>query len=236
MRGTSWRILAILGRSAPTAVRRAVRQAIIDGFHRLWFGSPHTWSSNRFLGYSIRQCPLDLWLYQELLHRERPCHVIQTGVAAGGSVLYFAHLLDMVGAAPHQLVIGIDIALTPEARSLTHPRIRLIEGSSTAPATVARVARLCAGAPCLVVLDSEHTRGHVLQELELYERFVQPGGHLVVEDTNLNGHPVREDFGPGPREAVEQFLQRHRDFVRDDALWERNLFSFHAGGWLRRTA
>ena len=107
-----------------------IRSWVVDRFHRYYYDNKETtWLVNNFLGHQICQLPSDLWLYQELIYRVRPQYIVQTGVYFGGSALFFAHMLDLVGADPSAVYVGIDVELKAEARALQHPRIRLIEGS-----------------------------------------------------------------------------------------------------------
>jgi cephalosporin hydroxylase len=216
-------------------LNRFTMPSIVNLFHRTYYASQHTWLANTFLGYPIWQNPMDLQIYQELVVRHRPAFILQTGVKFGGSILYFASLLDLIGADRSAIVVGIDIALSEQARTLeTHPRIRLIEGSSTDPAVIAHARSLLPAERGMVVLDSDHRESHVLDELLIYRTFVARGQYLVAEDTNINGRPVFKKYGPGPFEAVERFLKQDPEFVRDDQLWRGKLFSFHQNGWLLR--
>lgn len=214
--------------------RTALKPWIIDSFHRFWYDSPDTWQRNTYLGFGVKQLPLDLWLYQELIYKLRPPFVLQTGISDGGSIVFFSHLLDLIGAPASAVVVGVDIQLTESARRIDHPRARLIEASSTDPKTIERIKGMLPAEQGFVSLDSDHARDHVRKELDLYAPFVALGSYLVVEDTNVHGHPVLLEHGPGPFEATEDFLNANSSFQRDDALWQRNLFSFHQYGWLKR--
>lgn len=221
--------------SSRPPVKLSVAQ-VVNAYHQLYYNGLG-WDKNLFLGFQIKQCPFDMHVYQELIYRLRPDFVLQTGVAGGGSLLYFATLLDLIGAGPECLVVGIDLKLTDPAKMLSHPRVRLVEGSSTAPATIKAVEALVSpGKRGLVSLDSDHSEKHVARELRIYCEYVGIGCHLVVEDTNVNGHPVFSKHGPGPFEATEAFLLEDKRFERDDGVWKRNLFSFHQYGWLKRVS
>ncbi len=214
-------------------IKQAIESLIVPIFHCLWFHSSDTWSCNTFLGYKIQQCPFDMQLYQELIYRLRPDFILQTGVAGGGSLLYFASLLDLIKAPSSAIVIGIDIELSEDAKSLSHPRIRLFQGSSIDLGLVEQIKQILTKVTGIVILDSNHNKQHVKAELNIYRDFVNIGSYIVVEDTNINGHPVDPFFGPGPLEAVKEFLKENSTFISDD-IWKRNKFSFHQGGWLKR--
>jgi cephalosporin hydroxylase len=193
---------------------------------------------NTWFGVPIQQLPFDLYLYQEVIARRTPDYIIQTGVFDGGSALYLAHMLDLAQAPDSALVVAVDIELRESALRLNHPRIRLIEGSSTSSKTIAEVDNIIAAIPVvnggMVSLDSDHSAGHVAAELEIYPKYVGLGNYLVVEDTNVNGHPVSWEHGLGPFEALEAYIKNNREFEADDELWQRQMISFHNWGWLKR--
>lgn len=198
-------------------------------YFRRWFSSNGHTIDLSWFGHHVLKCPLDLWVYQELLVRTQPDVVVETGTWAGGSALYLAMVLDSLGRGR---LITIDTVTRPDRPQ--HPRLQYLCGSSTDPATVARVREAVGAGRALVILDSDHSAAHVYGEILAYAPLVAVGDYLVVEDTNVNGNPVLPDFGPGPMEAVDRFLAENDEFAVD-ANCERFLMTLNPRGYLRRT-
>ena len=207
---------------------------LIDDFNRLYYHGPGgepLYKTTSWLGVPTLKCPLDLWIYQEIIARTRPDIILETGVHCGGSTLYLAHLCDLVGRGR---VVACDITLEQVHRSAwDHPRIKLLEGSSVAPHILEHMAQECVGQRTMVVLDSDHSYAHVLAEMQVYSPLVSPGCYLICEDTNVNGHPSFPQHGPGPYEAVETFISENHGWQIDEHC-ERLLVTFNPRGYLVR--
>lgn len=203
-------------------------QRVADDFHRLYYDS-ETWKNTYWLGVPTLKCPLDMWLYQEVIFDVKPDVIVECGTYFGGSAYYMASLLDLIGRGK---VVTIDV--DPRDGRPKHKRIRYLSGSSIDDGTVAKVtSQIGRRDSVMVILDSDHSQAHVAQELRTYAPFVTPGSYLVVEDTNINGHPVYADFGPGPREALDEFLDGNGEFEVDTSR-EKFFVGFNPGGWLKR--
>ena len=199
-------------------------------FHRDWYDS-NVWNGGvTWEGILVLKNPLDMWMYQELLFQTRPELIVETGTNRGGSALFFARLQDIYG---HGSVVSVDV--TDFGDRPAHPRIQYVTASSTAKDTVGELRELAsASRSTMVVLDSDHSEQHVAEELRLLAPLVTQGQYLVVEDTNINGHPARKSHGPGPMEAVRNFLNDPAcPFVVDERM-ERFVMTFNPHGWLRR--
>ena len=196
-------------------------------FHRHYYNS-FVWTDTSWLGVPTQKCPLDLWIYQELLFELRPGLIIETGTAAGGSALFLASICDLLGCGR---IVTVDIAGPYGPK---HSRIRYLTGSSVDPLIVENCRVMAVGeARVMVILDSDHAADHVLAELRSYAPLVTPESYLIVEDTNVNGHPVLSEYGPGPAEAVAAFLSETDDFEADGSR-EKFWMTFNPGGYLRR--
>lgn len=202
-----------------------------------WFGRP------------IIQLPEDIVRTQEVLYRVKPDVVVETGVAHGGSLVFYASLCKAMGRGR---VIGIDIEIRPHNRSAIEAHelaslITLIEGSSTDDAVVSQVRNAVKpGETVLVILDSNHTKAHVAAELEAYASLVTSGSYIVATDGSMKDlHDVprgkAEWISDHPTAAAAEFAERHADFVVEQPAWPfnesdlRHNITHWPGAWLRRT-
>jgi len=226
--------------------------AIAAAWVRVGWELKHSYSFS-WLGRPVIQLPEDLLRIQEAIHLVRPDIVIETGVAHGGSLVFHATICRALG---HGRVIGIDRLIRAGNRQAieAHPLadlITLIEGSSTDAETVRRVrAEVPAGARVLLLLDSNHSRAHVLAELDAYADLVPPGSYVLVADGVMAQVAGSARAGADwdvdhPLAAVREFLARRTDFVAEPPPWpfDESLglrgvapATYCPGGWLRRVA
>jgi cephalosporin hydroxylase len=202
-----------------------------EGYLR-WFYDQGVWKRMHYRGVRILKLPSDLWTYQEIFTEHRVQWVLETGTRHGGSALYFADLLKLNGAGGR--VISIDVDAASNAAG-SHPLVDFVIGDSGSAQMAELVRqRLPADRGTLfAILDSDHSKAHVLRELQVLTPLLRKGDYLVVEDGVVNGHPVRPDFGPGPYEAIEEFLAAHPGmFVPDSAREAKFGATFAPRGFL----
>jgi cephalosporin hydroxylase len=218
----------------------------LQGLARIWvreitrykYAYNFTW-----MGRPIIQFPQDLVALQEIVWRVKPDLIVETGIAHGGSLVFYASLLELLGGDRYVLGVDIDIRAHNRAAIAEHPmarRIRILQGSSTDPVVAGKVREHTAGrGAVMVVLDSDHTHAHVLRELELYAPLVTRGSYLVVFDTVIEDMP--DDFfadrawgkGNNPRTAVREFLKTTSRFEIDTATAGKLMFTAAPDGYLR---
>jgi len=202
-------------------------------FQSVYYNSK-VWTTTKWLGIGSDQAPTDNWSMQELIVELQPDYIIETGTLYGGTTLFYADVLSYANLQGKVITIDIEPKIEEASKiPLWKQRVEMIVGSSVDPKVTDHVAQEVQGKKVLVTLDSLHTREHVLKEMEIYSKLVTPGSYLVVQDTNINANPVYPSFGPGPHEAVQEFLQTHDNFVVDRSR-ERFLLTFYPGGWLKR--
>ncbi len=209
-------------------------EVVSDRFLIHWSGNQETWRQQRWLGIPTYQMPMDMWVTQEILSEVKPTAIVEAGTFRGGSAALWAMILEHLVDDP--IVVTIDISNgSKEARKLpiSQRRVKYLIGSSTSPLIVEQVKELVAGRKVLVILDSLHTRDHVLAELRAYADLVPVGSYIIVQDGAICGHPVNPELCPGPYEAVEEFLAENDDYVIDHAR-ERMMITANPNGFLRR--
>lgn len=232
-------VCAAIAWLALSACTRSVEREISDEevivrFHKLFYNGPNTWHESKWLGIETLQNPNDVWVIQEIIVETAPDFIIETGTRHGGSACLWAMIQREVN--PEGKVVTIDINPVPEAVTeldIWQERVEFRQTSSVDPELVAELAERVRDKRVLVILDSDHREPHVYNELQAYGPMVHLGGYLIVQDTNVNGHPVLPEYGPGPMEALERYLSE-TELYEVDRSRERFLLTMHPRGYLKR--
>lgn len=206
-----------------------------DSFH-IYYEKNRIWEKTTWLGVPILTLPFDIFIIQELIFKIQPDYIIETGTGFGGSALFYASIMKLI---EHGQVITVDKVQKSFLDNWTTKQIRddlvlEITGDSIDSRVVKIIKDMVKDKKNMVILDSWHTKGHVLKELEAYNEMVSCGSYLIVQDTHVNGHPVPWQWGEGPYEAVEEFLKNHSEFEIDKDCGKFE-FTFHPNGYLRKT-
>jgi cephalosporin hydroxylase len=218
----------------------------LQAFSRIWIReiTRHKYAYNfTWMGRPLIQFPQDMMAVQELIWKIKPKIIVETGVAHGGSIIYYASLMELMQL--DGFVIGVDIDIRQHNRDEIeqHPmfkRIQLIEGSSIDPKIIEQVYQLSNDkSPVLVILDSNHTHSHVLEELNAYSPLVGKGSYIVVFDTILEDMPAELSHsrpwgvGNNPKTAVWEFLANNARFEVDKAIESKLLITVAPDGYLK---
>ena len=213
-----------------------------------WFKSSEKFEYSyhfSWMGRPIIQYPQDMIALQELIWKVKPDLIIETGIARGGSLIFSASILQLIGKGS---VIGIDIDIRKHNRIVIekHPmfkRIKMIEGSSIDEKIIKKVNQLAKNKKqILVILDSSHSHNHVLKELELYSPFVTKNSYLIVFDTIIEDiatvkTSLRQNRpwgkGDNPKTAVKSFLNTNNRFIIDKEIENKLMITVAPSGFLK---
>jgi cephalosporin hydroxylase len=198
----------------------------------------------KWLGVRIIKLPSDLLVLQEIISEVRPQYIIETGIAHGGSLIFFSSILKLLNIK-NSKVIGIEINLRKKNELLIkrHPlkkNIKIIKGSSTDPEVFKLIKEKIKKKKTMIILDSNHTEEHVLKELEMYSSLVSKNSYIIVQDTGISHMP--ESFNKNrpwtkkqnPHSAVLKFLKKNNKFKIINYWYDKIIFSSSPDGFLKK--
>jgi cephalosporin hydroxylase len=219
------------------AGRQLSHEEIVEQFYKVYY-SPERLKTT-FLGVASLQYPTDNWAMQELITELKPDFIVETGTNAGGTALFYATILEKLN--DNSKVITVDVGEHDPA-VLKFPtwkeRVEFIRGSSVSDEVFEKIRARVQGRKVLVTLDSLHTKDHVLREMKLYSHLVSLNSYMVVQDTQLMGHPIplaiyTHEGKEGPWQAVQAFMTTDGNFAIDRSR-ERFLLTANPSGFLKR--
>lgn len=204
--------------------------------YHLWYYNNSIWLRTSWLGTPILKSVSDMWNYQEIIFALKPSLVIEFGTFCGGSAMFFSSVLRTIGN--NYKVLSVDINHDRlDTTAKLDSNIEFLLESSTSPRVARKILTLREElpGPVFAILDSDHRKKHVLAEMVLLRPLLQTGDYLVVEDGNVNGHPILPGWGEGPYEALQEyFAQYPNDYEQDRSREQKFGFTFAPSGFLIR--
>jgi cephalosporin hydroxylase len=205
-------------------------------YYHLWYYNSRVWEQTSWMGVQTYKFPTDMWSYQEILVSLQPSLIIEFGTWHGGSALFFASVMRQIGRP--FLVVTVDIAdsgISEKTKSDPNIRVLTMSSASEEARHAIKSLRRDYPGPAFAILDSDHSKDHVLAEMMNLRNVLVAGDYMVVEDSNINGHPVFRKFGPGPYEAIQEYFRRFpNDYEHDLAREQKFGVTAAPLGFLRR--
>lgn len=210
-------------------------QSICDDYHK-WFYNNQVWTRTTYRGVGCLKSPSDMWNYQEIICGLKPSLIVEFGTFNGASALFFSDILKAEN--PESKVFSVDVVHDRIPESIKkNQHIEFMKSSSADPSVGKRIVELrkkYKGA-VFAILDSRHTRDHVYAEMIMLREILKKGDYMIVEDSNINGHPVAPGYGPGPMEAILDYLKNFPEDYTPDVEREKKFgFTFAPKGFLKR--
>jgi cephalosporin hydroxylase len=211
----------------------------IDEYHIL-YEKARVWNKNSWLGVPCWKLPMDAFVIQELIYKQKPDFILETGTGCGGSAMFYASICELIG---HGKIVTVDIKNQVD-RELVEKykwseRIEWVSGGSTNTMVVDDIMKKLelpnSNPNIMVILDSWHTKDHVYEEMFLYKELVPVDGYMIVEDSHAAGNPVPWEWeDEGPMGAIDKFLETESEEWEIDWECEKHLLTFNPKGYLKR--
>lgn len=200
-----------------------------------WYWESDIWKTTTYCGVPALKSVSDMWNYQEILFQLQPSVIIEFGVNRGGSTLFFSDLMKKTN--PNGVIISVDVEDYRYDEVKQCDNVVFIKDYSTSAETIRRIELIVDKHPgkIFAILDSDHSKENVLNEMISLRSVLKQGDFLLVEDGIVNGNPILEDFGEGPVEAIRKYHQLYpNDYIRDIDRESKFGFTFAPEGFLRR--
>lgn len=210
-----------------------MNERLIADFHIIYFDKVKVCS---WMGQSCQKYPQDLINYQEVMFETQPDIIIECGTNAGGTALFLANMLKLIGK-PNGVVLTCDVRDIVTQKVRDTDNIKFFRGSSTSTEVFNAIkSHIKSTDRVMVILDSDHKNTHVIEEMKLYGSLVTKGCYMITEDGILNGHPIVPNYGPGPFEAIDDFMKNHNNgrFVADKERENKYLITNAVNGYLKK--